>query len=133
MTLRHSLLWFGVAGVLGLLVDIAVLTVLRNPLGVYAARAASFIAAASMTWLINRHFSFAGRSAATSLWREYLRYLGLMLGGGLINLATYAVLAWRFAQTPLWLAAYVAAGSVAGMAFNYVGASKWLYRHKNLK
>lgn len=133
MTLRHSLLWFGVAGVLGLVVDIAVLTALRDVLGVYGARAASFLAAATATWLVNRHRSFAGRSAGVGIWQEYLRYLGLMLGGGLVNLATYSFLAWRFSQTPLWLAIYVGAGSLAGMTVNYLGASQWLYRHKSGK
>ncbi|WP_028601887.1 GtrA family protein [Ottowia thiooxydans] len=130
MKLSRRLLWFGIAGVLGLLVDVAVLTALRDTLGVYGARAASFLAAATATWLVNRHLSFAGRSAGVSLWHEYLRYLGLMLGGGAVNLAVYSFLAWRFSQTPFWLAVYVGAGSLAGMTMNYLGASQWLYRHK---
>lgn len=39
-------------------------------------------------------YLFAGRSASGSLVTEYLRYLGLMLGGGAVNLAVYSLLAW---------------------------------------
>ncbi|MBH1963851.1 MAG: GtrA family protein [Comamonadaceae bacterium] len=131
MKLNRSLLWFAAAGVLGLVVDIAVLTALRDTLGVYAARAISFLAAATATWLVNRHLSFAGRTAGMSIWQEYLRYLGLMLGGGAVNLAVYSFLAWRYSQAPFWLAMYVGAGSLAGMTVNYLGASQWLYRHKS--
>lgn len=130
MKLNRSLLWFGVAGVVGLAVDVGVLTALREQLGVYGARATSFVAAATATWLINRRLTFAGRNAGVSLWHEYMRYLGLMLGGGLVNFATYSVLAWKFSQAPLWLGLYVCAGSLVGMTVNFLGASQWLYRHR---
>ena len=131
MSAKRSLLWFGLVGVAGLVVDIAVLTALREALGVYGARLASFVVAATFTWVLNRRLTFASRSAAMGLWGEYARYMGLMLGGGLVNYAIYSLLAWQFLQTPLWLAFYVAAGSLAGMAVNYLGASRWLYRHPN--
>lgn len=131
MRISRPLLLFGIVGVAGLAVDVGVLTLLREALGVYGARLASFIAAASTTWLLNRRLTFAGRSAAMGLWDEYVRYMGLMLGGGLVNYTSYSLLAWRFSQTPLWLALYVAAGSLAGMSVNYLGASRWLYRHRS--
>ena len=128
MTLSRNLAWFGTVGIVGLAVDVATLTALRGPLGIYGARVASFVAAATTTWLLNRCLTFAGRSAGKRLWREYLHYLGLMLGGGLVNLATYSLLAWKFAQTPMWLGIYICIGSLLGMAVNFLGASKWLYR-----
>lgn len=131
MSAKGSMLWFGAVGVAGLVVDVTVLTALRESLGVYGARLASFVAAASSTWVLNRTLTFASRSAAMGLWAEYARYMGLMLGGGLVNYAIYSLLAWRFAQTPLLLALYVATGSCAGMVVNYLGASRWLYRHPN--
>jgi putative flippase GtrA len=130
MKLSSSLLKFGAVGIIGLAVDLAVLAALRDALGVYGARAVSFLAAATATWLLNRHFTFSSRSAELSLWREYAHYMGLMLGGGLINIGTYSLLAWQFSQAPLWLAVYTCAGSLAGMTMNFLGASQWLYRHK---
>ena len=128
MKINRSLLLFGVVGIAGLLVDMAVLALLHPFLGVYGARLVSFIAAASTTWLLNRRLTFAGRGAAVGLGGEYVRYLGLMLGGGTVNYAVYSLLALQFQQTSLWLAIYVAVGSLAGMSVNYFGASRWLYR-----
>lgn len=132
MPVSRSLLLFGAVGIAGLAVDVGVLTLLHQALGVYGARIVSFISAASTTWLLNRGLTFAGRPATMSLWNEYLSYMGLMIGGGLVNYATYSLLAWKFSQAPLWLALYVAAGSLAGMTINYIGASRLLYRrHEN--
>lgn len=131
MSTKRSLLWFGAVGVAGLVVDVTVLTALREILGVYGARLVSFLVAASVTWLLNRNLTFSHCSASIGLCGEYASYMGLMLGGGFINYAVYSLLAWRFAQTPNWLAVYVAVGSFAGMAINYLGASRWLYRHRN--
>ncbi len=129
MNFSRSFLWFCVAGLVGLFIDVAVLTALRDALGVYGARLASFLAAATATWLLNRQVAFAGRQTTTGLLGEYLQYLGLMAGGGLVNLATYSLLAWKLPQTPSWLGLYVAVGSLIGLAVNYLGASRWLYRH----
>ncbi|MCS4293846.1 putative flippase GtrA [Comamonas sp. BIGb0152] len=128
--LQRSLLWFLIAGAVAFVVDVAVLTLLRDALGVYAARAVSFWLAATTTWLINRNISFAGRSAKGGLLVEYLRYLGLMLGGGAVNFAVYSLLAWAFPQGPLWLMLYVAAGTLVAMSVNYLGMSRLLYRQR---
>lgn len=130
LKISRSFVWFLVAGGLAFLVDVGVLSLLRGVLGVYGARVVSFWLAATVTWLINRNISFAGRPASGGLLSEYLRYLGLMLGGGLVNLAVYSLLAWCLAQTPLWLAVYVAAGTLAGMSVNYLGMSRLLYRQR---
>lgn len=125
----RSLGWFAFAGVVGLAVDVAVLTLVRETVGVYLGRVLSFLAAATTTWLINRQLAFAGRKASVGWWSEYVRYLGLMLAGGIVNYLTYSVLAWKFSQAPQWLALYVAIGSLAGMGVNYAGVARFLYRH----
>ena len=125
---KYPLLWFGLVGVAGLVVDVAVLMALRETLGVYGARLASFVMAASCTWILNRTLTFSHRSSEMGLWGEYARYMGLMLGGGLVNYLVYFLLTLKFSQTPIWLVTYVAIGSLAGMAINYLGTSRWLYR-----
>ena len=131
LKISRSLGWFVVAGSLAFLIDTGVLALLSNSLGVYGARIVSFWLAATLTWLINRHLSFAGRRPTASIIREYLQYLALMLGGGCVNLAVYSILAWRFAHTPLLLILYVAAGTLAGMCINYLGMSRLLYRNRS--
>ncbi|MEF9966186.1 MAG: GtrA family protein [Comamonas sp.] len=129
--INRSVLWFLIAGSLAFVVDVVVLTLLRDALGVYAARAVSFWVAATTTWLINRNISFAGRSASGSLVTEYLRYLGLMLGGGAVNLGVYSLLAWTLPQGPLWLMLYVAAGTLVAMTVNYLSMTRLLYRQRS--
>ena len=72
---KYPLLWFGLVGVAGLVVDVAVLMALRETLGVYGARLASFVMAASCTWILNRTLTFAYRSSEIGLWGEYARYM----------------------------------------------------------
>jgi putative flippase GtrA len=120
----RSLLWFLVAGALGFIADVAVLLSLRPWLGPYAARVLSFLAAATVTWLLNRQMAFGGPPSGLSLRAEYLRYLGIMLGGAAINYAVYAVLVFMFGSTALRIALCVAAGSIAGLAANFLGARR---------
>lgn len=128
LKIDRSLIWFGVAGGAAFLVDVGILTLLREPLGAFGARAVSFWLAATTTWLINRNVSFADHQFSGGLLNEYLRYLGLMLIGGSLNLLVYSVLAWALPQTSVCLALYVAAGTVAGMSANYMGLNLLLYK-----
>ena len=95
MKFSRQLLWFSAVGAVGLVVDVAVLLLAREWLGVYAARLLSFLAAATVTWLLNRRLTFGGQRATGSLWHEYLGYLGLMVAGGLVNYAVYSLLVWQ--------------------------------------
>ena len=128
----RSLLLFGVAGVLGLVVDAAVLYALAPWLGWYGARALSFWAAASATWAFNRRLTFSDAAAPASrggVARQYLHYLAAMLVGGAVNYGVYAL---ALARVPMpWFSpglkplVCVALGSLAGMGVNYA-SSRWL-------
>jgi putative flippase GtrA len=119
----RSIVLFGVAGVLALLIDIGVLYVLKPSFGLYGARGGSFACAATFTWLFNRHLTFKG-PRSLSLVREYLAYMSSMAVGGVINYAAYAASVSAFdavARQPFW---GVAIGSLVGMGFNYLSASR---------
>lgn len=122
MTPHRRFLFFCLAGVVGFLVDVAVLYVTAPLVGWYAGRMVSFLTAASATWQLNRRLAF-GDAAVESRrgWRQYLRYLVSMLGGAVVNYAVYAVtlqaLSLRHAA-----AVGVALGSVAGLAVNFLTA-----------
>jgi len=82
---------FVLAGVAGLVVDVAVLyLVLALGGGHYSGRVLSFLCAVFATWQINRHFTFSG-AATDSLWRQWWHYLGAMLGGGAVNYGAYSI------------------------------------------
>ena len=130
-----ALLRFGLVGVGGLLVDLAVLYVAAPNLGWYGARVLSFWAAATATWWLNRHYTFASATAAAavaesvaSVGRQYLRYLLSMTLGGSVNYLTYAtvIVWWIWPAAP---AVGVALGSCAGLVFNFIAAKYFIFRH----
>ena len=128
---RVELARFAGAGVAGLVVDVAVLYLLQG-LGVvwWLARAGSFLAAVCATWQINRRYTF--QPAGASLWQEWWRYLTAMLGGGVLNYAVYSAV---ILLLPRWLPlparllplCAVGAGSVVGLALNFISAKFFVF------
>lgn len=128
MKIGREFLSFAVVGVVGLVVDVAVLYLMAPLLGWYAARVVSFLAAATTTWAFNRRYTFASRvGEGGSIWREYLGYLVTMLGGAVLNYGAYALtLHWVEGR---WAAALgVAIGSLAGMGANFLSARYLVFR-----
>jgi len=126
---QREFLLFCASGALGFLVDVGVLYGLAPWLGWYAARAASFVAAATFTWGFNRRLTFARHPAPVApgvpLLRQYLLYLLSMAGGGLVNFAVYAVVL-ALLPGPWAGAAGVALGSAAGLMLNFLTARRLL-------
>lgn len=120
---------FCIAGGIGFVVDIAVLYVLAPLLGWYVARAGSFLAAASVTWWLNRRFTFAllPRHSKQPVWLEYLQYLASMLVGGTVNYLVYASVIYGV-HSVFAPVLGVALGSVAGLIFNYLAARHFVFR-----
>lgn len=128
--LRRELALFFVSGVLGFIVDAGIVQSLvsfadANP---YGARLVSFLAAATLTWLFNRNFTFAGRRRYGSRRSELFRYLVAMAGGFALNYGTYASLVWTSQFVRAWPAFGVAAGSLAGAVVNFVSSKYWIFR-----
>ena len=119
---RHlaTFLRFSVVGTIGFLVDTAVLYLLLYGAGLcpYAARLGSFLVAASVTWLLNRVFTFrAARREARG--RQWLRFVAVCSVGAVVNYATYAAVVALAPASALTPGLGVAAGSIAGLALNY--------------
>ena len=120
---------FGLVGVVGFIVDVTVLYLLlwNTDLGRYGSRVLSFLSASTTTWTLNRNFTFRGQHDG-SLWRQWAKFVAANSVGGVLNYGTYAAL---IAYSPL-VAAHpvlgVAAGSVAGMFFNFTAAKKLVFK-----
>jgi putative flippase GtrA len=128
---RQTLL-FGIVGTVGFVVDTAVLYLLKGLVGLYWGRLFSFLCAAATTWLLNRTFTFEGRSSGHGPMKEMAIYIGLMTLGGAVNYLVYAVLVSHFplvAQIPVL---GVAAGSLAGMVVNFITSRFFLFRHAEI-
>ena len=89
----HSrIIWFGVAGLIGFVVDAGVLTLLvAAGLDSRIARLFSFACAVAVTWLINRSRAFGDRTGPPSL-AEFMRYASASLLAALVNLGVFTVL-----------------------------------------
>lgn len=116
-------LLFAFAGAIGFVVDAGVLLWVHPLLGPYAGRLVSFVCAVITTWLINRSLTFRHRGADKALHREFSLYFLTTLGGGAVNVASYALLVYVLDLSAPALPLAVAAGSLAGMLVNF-----WLSR-----
>jgi putative flippase GtrA len=120
---------FGIVGTVGFLVDAGVVTLLFNVLGVdrYSARLLSFATAVTVTWALNRSWTFRG-SRHGSVPREYGLYVLAQSGGAAINFALYVLCVTSIAAMAELPAAAVAIGALGGMAFNYLSARHLVFR-----
>ncbi len=127
----REILSFALAGCAGFVVDAATVVLLRRWEGwdLVSAKALGFSLAVTVTWALNRRFTFAQR-AGPNLLREWLHYVWANGLGGVVNNGVYLVAVFAsggLAQQP---ALAVALGSVAGMSFNYAVSRWWVFRHR---
>lgn len=123
MGLKREAALFAVGGVFGFVVDAGIVQALVGGFGAdpYLARVLSFMAAATVTWGWNRQVTFAHRRSHRTH-REWLRWMGVMSVGALINYGIYALLVAvsdTVRQGP-WIG--VAAGSAASALVNFCAA-----------
>jgi len=118
---------FCLVGLLGFIVDVVGLyvLVLFFSAGPYLGRVLSYVIAATVAWRLNRSFTFKFIGADKLLHREWVKYVAINAIGASINYSIYAfcVLYFEIPTTRLIIA--VAAGSIAGLTFNFT-ANKWL-------
>ena len=124
---------FGAVGVAGFVVDTATLTLALNIpfLNLYSGRAISYLVAATTTWTLNRRFTFTGISRdgrKRPVAAQWLRFLGANAVGGVVNYAVYAAIVTYTAIGAVWPVLGVAAGSVAGLGFNFTASKFWVFK-----
>ncbi len=119
---------FGAVGTVGFIVDATTLYffVYFLDLNLYIGRIFSYGCAVSVTWLLNRHYTF--RSSNKEKYREWASFALVNVGGGLLNYATYSLLVAQsvfFQEYPVFA---VAIGSLAGMLVNFHFSRKIVFR-----
>ncbi|CNL80459.1 GtrA-like protein [Yersinia aldovae] len=128
MKILREFFFFGISGIIGFLVDTAVLYLLRGCWGPFIARGFSFFAAVLVTWLFNRAITFKKKRSGMNPQNEFFSYLLLMLGGGVINYGLYSwlITAYKIVlENPI---IGIAAGSIAGMVVNLATSRFILFR-----
>jgi putative flippase GtrA len=115
-------------GAAGFLVDAGVLQLaMFLATGLYLGRLVSYLAAATFTWFLNRHYTFAAtRSNARG--GEWSRFLAANAIGGLVNYSVYAAMVAGFSRIAALPALGVAAGSIAGLVINFTLSKRLVFR-----
>jgi putative flippase GtrA len=125
-----ELVRFAAVGALAFFVDSGALyAAVWAGAGLYVARVFSFLCAATFTWVLNRRFTFNAQTRPST--REWLEYLGANMTGALANFGVYALLV---ASVPLAArnpVIAVAAGSIAGLAINFVRSRRIAANFRN--
>lgn len=120
-------LMFGTVGTVGFLADTATVYALRRSLGLYGAGAAAYLVAATVTWGLNRIWTFRGLGGGP-VHHQWARFLAVNMGGFILNRGTYALLVTFVplcAEQPVYA---VGAGAIAGMFLNFSLSRSMVFR-----
>ena len=122
-TLQRQILRFGLVGIVGFIVNAGMVEWLSVSIGPLWAQLFSFPCAATVTWWLNRRYTFG---ASRHVWhREWMRYVTANALGWAANNGMYLTLILKFSLAFHHPALAVAAGSLADMILNF-GISKWV-------
>ncbi len=126
--MRRELFRFALIGAAGFGVDTAALyAALGLGLGLYTGRIVSYLVAATFTWAMNRRYTFT-RAVPSDPFEQWLKFLAANAVGALVNYGTYAALVTFVAGVRDWPVLGVAAGSIAGLGFNFTVSRGWVFR-----
>lgn len=118
ITTLTQFLMFGSVGVVGFLFDTATVYSLRHSMGLYGAGMVAYLVAATVTWLLNRLWTFRG-GGNDPLHQQWARFLAVNLLGFVLNRGTYALLVTYVALCAAQPVYAVGAGAIAGMLLNF--------------
>jgi putative flippase GtrA len=125
----HSdLIRFALVGAVGFCIDGGLLSAFISfGWDIIPGRFTSFFFAVSITWILNRLWTFRFRKKMSTQ-KEYAHYLGIQLFGALINLSIFLLLIKFF---PLFIKAPLiplAFGAAVSLLFNYMLSKATIFR-----
>jgi putative flippase GtrA len=118
---------FCLVGAVGFAADFLTLYLLtqRTSIGPIVGRLASFLIAATVTWKLNRSFTFSSKNSG--MYGEWMRYILTTLIGGLVNIGVYKMWLLKTDGSALNLLIGVVLGSAAAMLFNFFILTKAVF------
>lgn len=121
---------FGVIGAAGFLIDAgSYLLAFSLGAGIWG-RFFSFLCAATFTWVLNRAFNFRDRTG--SMLGQWSRFLLANSAGALANLGVFFLIMtqidWARANPEIGSVLAIAAGSVAGLIFNFTLSKLFVFK-----
>jgi len=122
-----SLVQFGLVGLTGMAIDLAVFLSLAGLMSVPAARALAIAVAMTWNYLLNRRLTFA-HAARQPFWKQYLLFSASCLVGAAVNWGTSVTLclASDWFMNAKGVAAVI--GIAAGFLFNFALSHRWVFR-----
>lgn len=129
----HQLIRFGISGVAGFLVDAGIVALCTKTVGTrpIPAQAVAFSVAVTVTWLINRHWTFAEHASDRWL-HEWIRYVAANSIGAAVNNGVYVILVLTFIVFSKDPVLAVAAGSLAGLGFNFTSSKLVVFKPRRV-
>jgi putative flippase GtrA len=118
---------FGVVGAIGFVFDVATVYALRHALGLYGAGIAAYFVAVTVTWGLNRAWTFRGHGQGPA-YRQWAKFVFANSFGFLLNRGTYAVLVTLIPVCADQPVLAVAAGSLLGMFTNFGLSRRLVFR-----
>jgi putative flippase GtrA len=130
---RKQFTRFCLVGSIGFLVDASILQLIGSftHFDLYLGRIASYLCAATCTWLMNRRFTFINRKMGYAH-HEWGRYLIFNIIGGAINYGIYALCLGTLEIVHSYPAIGVGFGSVVALLVNYEMNKHWVFRTKQM-
>jgi putative flippase GtrA len=127
LALLAQFLRFGTVGFAGFLADTAVVYALRASVGLYVAGTLSYVISATVTWALNRIWTFRGTGSGPAH-RQWMLFLAANALGFVLNRGAYFTL---ITLSPLCVAYPVLAilgGVAAGMFLNFYLSRTLVFR-----
>lgn len=118
---------FGSVGAVGYVVDTAVVYALKGMIGPGPAGMPSFVLAATVTWALNRAWTWRGRGGGSRL-RQWAHFLAVSSPGLLLNRTAYEALVYFVPLCASHPFLATAAGTGAGMFVNFGLSRRLVFR-----
>lgn len=129
--LIFQLVCFGLVGSVGLLVNIAAVYLLRPFIDLRLSGVIAFVIAATVTWLLNRNFTFReARKPGMSRYetgRQWSVFIAVNAFGGIVYLGTFLTLTSQIRLCREFPALAVCAGGAMGMILNFLSSRNFVF------
>lgn len=119
---------FFLVGTAAFVVNAGLVEVLVLATGPVKAQLLAFPVAATVAWWLNRQYTFG--ASGQKLHHEWLHYILVNALGWLLNNTVYLVCVYQFTQAARHPSLAVAAGSLAGMAANFILSRQLVFRKR---
>ena len=119
---------FGTVGVIGFVVDTAVVYAMRDWAGLYVAGTAAYAVAVTTTWWLNRVWTFRSAGNGGPMHHQWLKFVVANLPGLCLNLGTYFVLVAFVPLCITYPVIAIGAGAIAGMFANFALSRAVVFR-----